>query len=251
MGPYCRWYKSTVCFFCPWLPNCLTQILCLIIHATMPLSVCYTPNMCITGTKLVLSGHHPSISQKGPIADLTSFLGKAPGIGLYPTHLSMKEGSLFSFVGMRSTEPGCFRSSYWCFWKALDEEWCMGLVPWRLDLYVNKWYQNILMSECCFDTITFGFGFVNDLRPPKHGKRCQPFFPSGLTMASLPSDGFSQGTRDGHEWQLLPLDPCEGAQICCSLPQGTQLNTRNCKGIKAELALMYNCLTKQSQGELE
>jgi hypothetical protein len=134
MGPYCRWYKSTACFFCPWLPNCLTQILCLIIHATIPLSVCYTHNMCITGTKLVLSGHHPSIAQKGPIADLTSFLGKAPGIGLYLTHLSMKEGSLFSFVGMRSTEPGCFRSSYWCLWKALDEEWCMGLVPWRLDL---------------------------------------------------------------------------------------------------------------------
>jgi hypothetical protein len=93
---------------------------------------------------------------------------------------------------------------------------------------------------------------INDLRPPpKHSKRCQPFFLSGLTMASLPSDGFSQGTRDGHEWQLLPVDPCEGAQICCSLPQGTQLNTIKCKGTKAELALMYNCLTKQSQGELE
>jgi len=65
--------------------------------------------MCITGTKLVLSGHHPSISQKGPIANLTSFLGKAPGRGLYLTHLSMKEGSLFSFVGTRSTELGCFR----------------------------------------------------------------------------------------------------------------------------------------------
>jgi hypothetical protein len=96
----------------------------------MPLSVCYTPNMCITGTKLFLSGHHPSISQKGPIANLTSFLGKAPDIVLYLTHLSMKEGSFFVVVvGMRSTELGCFRSSYWCLWKALDEEWCMGLVP--------------------------------------------------------------------------------------------------------------------------
>jgi hypothetical protein len=36
-------------------------------------------------------------------------------------HLSMKEGSLFCFVVMRSTEPGCFRSCSWCLWKALDE----------------------------------------------------------------------------------------------------------------------------------
>ncbi len=29
----------------------------------------------------------------------------------------MKEGSLFCFVVMRSTEPGCFRSCSWCLWK--------------------------------------------------------------------------------------------------------------------------------------
>ncbi len=44
-------------------------------------------------------------------------------------YLSMKEGSLFYFVVMRSTEPGCFRWCSWCLWKALDEEGCMGLVP--------------------------------------------------------------------------------------------------------------------------
>jgi len=33
----------------------------------------------------------------------------------------MKEGSLFCFVVMRSTEPGCFRSCSWCHWKALEE----------------------------------------------------------------------------------------------------------------------------------
>jgi hypothetical protein len=59
-------------------------------------------------------------------------------------HLSMKEGSLFCFVGMRSTEPGCFRSRSWCLWKALDEEGWMGLVPWYLDLRCKSfWILNI------------------------------------------------------------------------------------------------------------
>jgi len=43
--------------------------------------------------------------------------------------LCMKEGSLFCFVLMRSTKPGCFRLCSWCLWKALDEEGCMGLSP--------------------------------------------------------------------------------------------------------------------------
>jgi hypothetical protein len=52
--------------------------------------------------------------------------------------LSMKEGSLFLLV-MRSIGLGCFRLCSWCLWKArlwkaLDEDECMGLVPWRLDL---------------------------------------------------------------------------------------------------------------------
>jgi len=36
-------------------------------------------------------------------------------------YLSMKEGSLFWFVVMKSTKPGCFRSCSWCCWKVLDE----------------------------------------------------------------------------------------------------------------------------------
>jgi hypothetical protein len=47
----------------------------------------------------------------------------------------MKQGSLFVlFVFMRSTELVCFRSRSWSLWKALEEEGCIGLVSWRLDL---------------------------------------------------------------------------------------------------------------------
>jgi hypothetical protein len=48
------------------------------------------------------------------------------------TYSSMKEGSLFCFVVMRSIEPRCFRSCYWSLWKALDEEGCMG---WFHDIW--------------------------------------------------------------------------------------------------------------------
>ncbi len=34
----------------------------------------------------------------------------------------MKEGSLFCFEVMRSTELGCFKSCYWCLWKALNKK---------------------------------------------------------------------------------------------------------------------------------
>ncbi len=42
------------------------------------------------------------------------------------------------FVLMRSTKPGCFRLCSWCLWKALEEEGCMGWVPWRLDLHCRS-----------------------------------------------------------------------------------------------------------------
>jgi len=42
-------------------------------------------------------------------------------------YLSMKEDSLFCFVIMRSTEPGCFRSCSWCLWKALEQEGAWAL----------------------------------------------------------------------------------------------------------------------------
>jgi len=77
---------------------------------------------------------------------------------------------------------------------------------------------------------------INDLRPPpKHGKRCQLFFPSGLTMPSLPSDGFSQGTRDGHEWQLLPVDPCEGARILLFSASGNSIEHKKMQGNKSRI----------------
>ncbi len=53
-------------------------------------------------------------------------------------HLSMKEGSLFCFLVMRSTEPGCFRSFSWCLWKALDEEGVHGLGSMTFGLAVQK-----------------------------------------------------------------------------------------------------------------
>jgi hypothetical protein len=49
-------------------------------------------------------------------------------------YLSMKEGSLFVFVLMRSRELGCFRLCSWCVWKGLKEEGCIGLVSWCFDL---------------------------------------------------------------------------------------------------------------------
>ncbi len=36
---------------------------------------------------------------------------------------------------MRSTKLGCFISCFWCLWKAVNKEGCMGLVPWRLYLW--------------------------------------------------------------------------------------------------------------------
>jgi hypothetical protein len=42
----------------------------------------------------------------------------------HATLLSMKEGSLFCFVVMRSTEPGSFRSCSWCL---LESSWWGGV----------------------------------------------------------------------------------------------------------------------------
>jgi hypothetical protein len=73
-------------------------------------------------------------SNKCPIAPASSmcyFFGGMPPSLCYPTlpnmrgrsnwhNLSMKEGSLFWCVVMRSTEPGCFKSCSWRLWKALN-----------------------------------------------------------------------------------------------------------------------------------
>ncbi len=61
-------------------------------------------------------------------------------------YLSMKEGSLFCFVVMRSTKPRCFRSCSWCLWKALIEEGCMGFGSMMFRSAVQK-FLNI---ECFF-----------------------------------------------------------------------------------------------------
>jgi hypothetical protein len=51
----------------------------------------------------------------------------------------MKEGSLFVLFGlMRSIELGCFISHSWSLWKAVEEEGCMGLVSWHLDLHCKS-----------------------------------------------------------------------------------------------------------------
>jgi hypothetical protein len=63
----------------------------------------------------------------------------------------MKEGSLFCFVVMRSTEPGCFRScSDGCVWKALDEEGVHGLDSMMMMFGMCFWVlvvKRILMSR--------------------------------------------------------------------------------------------------------
>ncbi len=47
------------------------------------------------------------------------------------------------FVVRRSTKLGCFKSCSWCVWKALDEEGCIGLVPWLLNLQCkSSWILN-------------------------------------------------------------------------------------------------------------
>jgi hypothetical protein len=58
-------------------------------------------------------------------------------------NLSMKEGSLFCIVVMRSIKLRCFILCSWCLLKALDEEGCIGLVLWRLDLWCkSSWTLN-------------------------------------------------------------------------------------------------------------
>jgi hypothetical protein len=50
----------------------------------------------------------------------------------------MKEGSLFCFVVMRSTELGCFRTCSWCLRKAPDEDGVHGLGSMTFALVVHK-----------------------------------------------------------------------------------------------------------------
>jgi hypothetical protein len=60
-----------------------------------------------------------------------------------PYHLSMKEGSLFCFVVMRSIELGCFRSCSWCLWKALTRRgaWAWFHVVWTRGAKVFEYWM--------------------------------------------------------------------------------------------------------------
>jgi hypothetical protein len=63
-------------------------------------------------------------------------------------NLSMKEDRLFCFLVMRSTKLGCFRLCSWRLWKALDNEGCIGLVPWLLDFQCkSSWILNDFFTE--------------------------------------------------------------------------------------------------------
>jgi hypothetical protein len=80
--------------------------------------------------------HHPLETSYEAVVDEPQHIK----MSIHPTNnLSMKEGSLICIVVMRSTEPGCFRSSCsWCLWKALNKKGCIGLVPMTFGLAVQK-----------------------------------------------------------------------------------------------------------------
>ncbi len=63
-------------------------------------------------------------------------------------NVCVKQGSLFCFVTMRFTKPGCFRSCSWYLWKALEEEVCISLVSWHLDLHCkSSWMLNDFFTK--------------------------------------------------------------------------------------------------------
>jgi hypothetical protein len=67
---------------------------------------------------------------------------------LLQIYLWSKVVCLFCFVLMRSTKLGCFKSCSWSLWKALEEEGCMGLVSWRLDLHSkSSWILNDFFTK--------------------------------------------------------------------------------------------------------
>ncbi len=67
-------------------------------------------------------------------------------------YLWRKVVCLFCFVLMRSTKPGCFRSSSWSLWKALalDEEGCISLVSfhvvWTCSVEVFEYWMISLLK---------------------------------------------------------------------------------------------------------
>ncbi len=64
---------------------------------------------------------------------------------------------------MRSTKPGCFRSCPWCLWKALDEEWCMGLVPQHLEYWMISSLKIKLNHSWILEELERAFGVVRKI----------------------------------------------------------------------------------------
>ncbi len=73
----------------------------------------------------------------------------------------MKEGSLFCFIVMRSTEPGCFRLCSWCLWKALDGGGVHGLGSMTFGLCGVQKFLNIPKKKTRFLEGKFSGGCGN------------------------------------------------------------------------------------------
>jgi hypothetical protein len=87
-------------------------------------------------------------------------------ISMIQNYLSMKEGSLFVlFVLMRSIEPGYFKLHSWSLWKTLEEEGCIGLVSWCLDLQCrSSWILNdFFTKKKIVEELECAFGIVGKI----------------------------------------------------------------------------------------
>jgi hypothetical protein len=89
------------------------------------------------GTKLDISSYHKRKPDDGMKMERPNFGGGGVQVVLFiPWNLQL--AIIIQVVIMRSTQPWCFRLCSRCLWKALDEEGCMGLVPWCLDLWCKS-----------------------------------------------------------------------------------------------------------------
>jgi hypothetical protein len=89
------------------------------------------------------------ISKLNRICDVLEFIWMIVHV-VRRTHVYLwsKLVSLFCFVLMKSSKPGCFMSCSWSLWKALEERGCIGLVPWGLDLWCkSSWILNDFFTE--------------------------------------------------------------------------------------------------------
>ncbi len=70
---------------------------------------------------------------------------------MFSIFVHLKEGYLFVLLCFYRWDPlnrGWFRSHFWFLWKTLEEEGCIGLVSWRLDLRCkSSWILNYFFIE--------------------------------------------------------------------------------------------------------